>query len=220
METLVEMKLYASWTGTKKNLRALQHYGWSLLMTPDTLYRCRGKVAPLWPDGTAAPYVLDNGAWGCHQRGKPFDEQAFLWAYGRIADDAEWVVAPDIVGGGMDSLRLTQSWLPRLDHKRVLIAVQDGMTPQDVDALMSSSRGIFLGGSTEYKMSSMMTWGKYCSDNDLYFHVARVNTIKRFRACQAAGADSIDGSGASRFSSEASLLPDASKQQSLFGRTK
>ena len=67
-------------------------------------------------------------------------------------------------------------------------------------------------------MRSMVEWGKYCSDNDLYFHVARVNTIKRFRACQAAGADSIDGSGPSRFATEASLLPDALKQQSLFGR--
>jgi hypothetical protein len=212
------MKLYASWTGTKKNLRALRNNGWSLLMSPDTLFRCKNKTAPLWPDGTAAPYVLDNGAWGCHQREEPFNETAFLWAYDRIAANAEWVVAPDIVGGGLDSLSLTKTWLPKLDHKKVLIAVQDGMTSEHVDPLMDLNRGIFLGGTTEYKMSSMMDWGKYCAAKNIYFHVARVNTIKRFRACQAAGADSIDGSGASRFACTASLLPDAAKQQSLFGR--
>jgi len=212
------MKLYASWTGTKRNLRALRENGWSLLMSPDTLKRCKNKTAPLWPDGTPAPYVLDNGAWGCHQRGEPFDEHSFMWAYGRISEDAEWVVAPDIVGGGEQSLELTKSWLPKLNHRKILIAVQDGLAPKDVDALMDSTRGIFLGGSTEYKIRTMSMWGKYCSAKDVYFHVARVNTIKRFRACQAAGADSIDGSGASRFACTAGLLPSAARQQSLFGR--
>ena len=212
------MKLYASWTGTKKNLTALRNNGWSLLMSPDTLNKCKGKSAPLWPDGTPAPYVLDNGAWGCHQRGEPFNEDAFMWAYRRIADNAEWVVAPDIVGGGMKSLELTRQWLPRLDHQRVLIAVQDGLVPDDIDPLIDVNRGIFLGGSTEYKLKSMPMWGKYCAARSIYFHVARVNTIKRFKACQHAGADSIDGSGASRFSIKASLLPSAARQQSIFGR--
>jgi len=212
------MKLYASWTGTKKNLTALRTNGWALLMSPDTLFRCKNKTAPLWPDGTPAPYVLDNGAWGCHQRGEPFDEDAFMWAYGRIADNAEWIVAPDIVGGGLASLDLTKSWLDELTHPLILIAVQDGMGPSDVLPLMSPGRGLFLGGSTEWKLRTLVQWGNFARRVGCYFHVARVNTIKRFKACQHAGADSIDGSGPSRFAVTASLLPDVARQQSLFGR--
>ena len=212
------MKMYASWTGTKKNLRALRAHGWRLLMSPDTLIRCRGKRAPLWPDGTKAPYVLDNGAWGCHQRGEPFNDEAFLWAYERIGAGAAWVVAPDIVAGGMESLELTRSWLPRIDHDKVLIAVQDGMVPEHVDSMVSGNNGIFLGGSTEYKLESMQMWGDYCRKKAVHFHVARVNTIRRLRACQSAGVDSIDGSSASRFSVAASLLPSAARQRQLFGR--
>ena len=212
------MKMYASWTGTKKNLSALKANGWHLLMSPDTLKRCKGKRAPMWPDQTPAPYVLDNGAWGCHQRSEPFNEQAFLWAYERIGDGADWVVAPDIVSGGLASLELTKHWLPRLDHKKVLIAVQDGMGPNDVDEIMTENNGIFLGGSTEYKLASMTMWGEYCRYRKIHFHVARVNTIKRLRACQSAGVDSIDGSSATRFSTTADLLPSAVRQQSLFGR--
>lgn len=212
------MKMYASWTGTKRNLKALKENGWAILMSPDTLHRCKGKLAPKWPDGSQAEYVLDNGAWGCHQRGESFDEQAFFWAYERIASGAEWVVAPDIVAGGMSSLELTKKWLPILDHKKILIAVQDGMKPKDVDDIITQNNGIFLGGSTEYKMNSMSMWGEYCLSKDIHFHVARVNTIRRLRACQAAGVDSIDGSSASRFSVNANILPSAAMQQSLFGK--
>tara|TARA_R100001594_G_C3999262_1_gene254310 strand:- start:500 stop:988 length:489 start_codon:yes stop_codon:yes gene_type:complete len=161
---------------------------------------------------------LDNGAWGCHQRGEPFNEQAFIWAYNRIGAEAEWVVAPDIVAGGLKSLELTKRWLPQLKHDKVLIAVQDGMVPSDVDDMMSDNNGVFLGGSTEYKMESMNMWGRYCLSRNLHFHVARVNTISRLRACQASGAHSIDGSSSSRFSVNANILPSAARQQSLFGR--
>ncbi len=211
------MVLYASWTGTKRNLSALRSHGWALLMSPDTLKRCRGKTRPLWPDGKPARYCLDNGAWSCHQRDQPFDAVSFQWAFNRIGDGADWVVAPDIVGAGVASLDLTRAWLPRLAHEKVLIAVQDGMTPADIDPLMTDGRGLFLGGSTEYKLRSMPMWGDYARRRGVHFHVARVNTIKRLRACQAAGADSIDGSSASRFAVTADLLPSALKQQSLFG---
>ena len=210
------MILYASWTGTKKNLQALRDHGWRLLMSPDTLKRCKGKTAPRWPDDTSAHYALDNGAWGCHQQSRPFDVDAFMWAFDRIGSGADWVVAPDIVGGGAESLSLTRAWLPKLSHRRVLIAVQDGMQPTHIRSLINNGRGIFLGGSTEWKLRTMPMWGEFARSVGCYFHVARVNTMKRLRACQFVGASSIDGSSATRFSVTADLLPEASRQLCLF----
>lgn len=210
------MILYASWTGTRRNLSALRANGWRLLMSPDTLKRCKGKTAPRWPDGARALYALDNGAWGCFQAGKPFDTEAFLWAFERIGAGADWIVAPDIVGCGAQSLKLTREWLPRLNHKKVLIAVQDGMRPEDVAPLINAGRGVFLGGSTEYKLQSMPLWGRFCRKHRCHFHVARVNTIRRVRAAQFAGAHSVDGSSCTRFAVNAGILPSAIRQTSLF----
>ena len=210
------VRLYASWTGTRRNLNALRENDWRLLMSPDTLQRCKGKTAPRWPDGARALYALDNGAWGCFQAGKPFDEEAFMWAYQRIGSGADWIVAPDIVGDGVQSLQFTKSWLPKLKHPKILIAVQDGMTPADVVPLLKNGRGVFLGGSTEYKLQSMPMWGRFCRARGCHFHVARVNTIRRVRAAQFAGAHSVDGSRVSRWSMDAGILPSAIRQMSLF----
>ena len=92
--------MYASRTGTRTTLDRLRAHGWRLLMSPVTLKDCKGKQAQRWADGTAAPYALDNGAWTAHQRGRPFDSDAFMWAFECIGAAADWVVAPDIVGGG------------------------------------------------------------------------------------------------------------------------
>lgn len=48
-----------------------------------------------------------------------------------------------------------------------------------------------------------------------YLHVGRVNTKKRIRLCQEAGADSFDGSGVSRFSAHLPVLDSAVRQSHL-----
>lgn len=185
-------------------------------MSPDTLKRTAGKRAPRWVDDTAAPYALDNGAWGCHQQGKPFDGGAFLWALERIGAGADWVVAPDIVGGGLDSLDLTSTWLNRIDHALVLIAVQDGMTPMDVRPLLTPGRGLFLGGTTEWKLKTIAQWGNFARQVGCYFHVGRVNTARRIRIAQCAGAHSVDGTSATKWASTIDLLSDTARQRCLF----
>jgi len=212
------MIMYASSTGTRSTLDALQARRWRLLMSPDTLRRSKGKRAQRWTDGTAAPYALDNGAWGCHQQGRPFDSDAFLWAFDRIGKNAEWVVAPDIVGGGLSSLGLTSRWLERLSHPLVLIAVQDGMTPKDVAPLMKPGRGIFLGGSTEWKLKTIAQWGNFARQVGCYYHIARVNTVRRIKMAQCAGAQSVDGTSAIQFPSTITRLQAATTQQCLFSR--
>lgn len=161
-------------------------------------------------------YALDNGAWTAHVRGEPFDVSAFERALDPLGADADFVVAPDIVAGGLASLRLSESWLARLDTaRRVLVPVQDGVTPADIAGLVSDRIGVFVGGSTEWKLRKLATWGRWCRERGVWCHVGRVNTGRRIAACEAAGITSFDGSSASRYAVNARRL-EAHRRQRAF----
>lgn len=202
------MIAYASRTGTRRNLAALRDAGWRILVSARGVLRSEGFR-----------YALDNGAWTAFTQGEPFDVAAFEKALDLMGAEADWVASPDIVGGGMRSLELSESWLPRLiDARLVLIPVQDGLTASDVRPLLGNRVGIFLGGSTEWKLATMREWGELAREVGCYYHVARVNTRRRIEMCSEAGATSFDGSSASRFAASLPRLERARCQPSLFGR--
>jgi len=205
------MRAYASRTGTKRNLEAMGRAGWRLICEPSQLVRYGKGQPPL-------PYALDNGAWGCHQRGVPFDEAAFITLLEQHGDEADWIVLPDIVAGGLASLRFSERWADRVSsYGPVLLAVQDGMEPADVAGSVGPDLGLFLGGSTEWKLQTMRSWGELARDAEAYFHVARVNSVKRIRLCQGAMAHSFDGTSVTRFACNIHKLDSARRQESLFG---
>ncbi len=181
------MIAYASRTGTKRNLAALRAAGWRLMVSATGVWRTEGF-----------PYALDNGAWTAHNSGTPWDVDKFLGVVDLLGDGADWIVAPDIVAGGAASLERTLLWLPRLPGRR-MIAVQDGMIPEQIGPYLSPSVGIFVGGTTEWKEQSLQAWGQLARVTGCLFHVGRVNTARRIRLCGLAGANSFDGSSASRF---------------------
>lgn len=197
---------YASRTGTRTTLAAMRVAGWSILISATGVWRSEGF-----------PYALDNGAWTAYNSKQPWDAGRFRGLIDQLGADADWVVAPDIVAGGAASLRLTEAWLPYLmERTRIsLVAVQDGMTPADVEPLVYPNLGrvgIFLGGSTDYKLASMSMWGACAAEWGCYFHVGRVNTARRIRACRYAGAHSFDGTSVSRFPSTLPLLQRAATE--------
>jgi len=198
----VTLQSYAAHTGTRRNLAALHAAGWALLLSP-------GK-----PCDRRFKYALDNGAYGAWQQGKDFDVKAFERHVAMHGHGAEFIVAPDIVAGGVESLMFTREWLPRLDGvgRRRLIAVQDGMTEDDVRPYLSYTVGIFIGGTTEWKINTMHAWGRLAHETGAYLHVGRVNTARRIRMCHSAGADSIDGTSATRFSLTLPMLDAAVRQ--------
>lgn len=159
-------------------------------------------------------YALDNGAWSAFNSGQKWDAGRFREFYSIFGAEADWVVAPDIVAGGLESLRLTESWLPELCGLR-LIAVQDGMSCEDVAPLITDNIGIFLGGSTEYKLSSMAAWGEFTKERGIWFHVGRVNSRKRILMCAQCHATSFDGTSASRFQKTMWRLESARQQQAF-----
>ena len=123
-----------------------------------------------------------------------------------------FAVLPDIVGGGPSSLLTSWKWLPKLPiGMTYLLAVQDGMRPLDVEKYLPRF-GLFLGGSTEWKLSTLPTWGRLCKETGAYFHVGRVNSKKRIDSCLP-WADSVDGSSGVRFSKTIAPLSGCARQE-------
>lgn len=164
-------------------------------------------------------YALDNGAWGAFQRGARLDVDAFLRAYEKHADGAVFTVLPDIVCGGQESWELTLRFLEKLRQSpaRKLLAVQNGFTVEQVAPFLDARVGVFVGGDTEWKERTAIAWGELAKQAGAYCHVGRVNSVRRIRICAAAGCDSFDGSGVSRYSSELPRLDFARRQVDLFG---
>lgn len=183
-------------------------------MSPDT-WLAASRRAPRWVGGEPAPFALDNGAWGAHQRAEAWDEGLFVETHAALGAQADWTVLPDIVAGGRDSLRLSESWVPRLPG-RVLLAVQDGMCVEDVRPLLSERVGIFVGGSTEWKIQTLAAWGRLGAEVGAWVHVGRVNTARRIALCGAAGAHSFDGTSVTRFAKTIHNLDAARHRYTLF----
>lgn len=198
---------YATITGTKRNLEALKDAGWRLFVTP---FSCSWNVRDF-------NYAVDNGAWSFHQQGKSFNDERFLECVEKLGDKADFIVVPDIVCGGLASLELSLKWLPRLaKYRLVLIPVQDGMEWDHVRPFLSERVGIFLGGSTEWKLKTARYWGTLAREVGCYYHIGRVNSKRRIALCKDAGANSIDGTSASRFSMNVSTLDAAVRQEVLW----
>lgn len=191
------MLAYASRTGSSRNLEALRCFGWRLLVSMEGVWRTEGFR-----------YMLDNGAWSCYQSGKKWNSSRYRDFYDILGAGADLIVVPDIVCGGVESLRLSESWLPRLDG-HLLVPVQDGISPAAVKPLLGSRCGIFLGGSTHWKLLTIQVWGDLAEEMGCWYHVARVNSKKRIGLADYAGADSFDGSGASRYAKATKTLSKA-----------
>src|SRR5262245_2157471 len=196
---------YASRTGTRKNLDALRAAGWRLLVTPVCL-RTEGMS-----------YALDNGAWSAYQRGVPWDADAFLRAVGQLGMGADFVIVPDVVGDGMASLARSRTWLPFLVGRTrlLLVAVQDGMREPDVAPVLGQTVGLFVGGTTAWKLATLGQWGELAARVGCYLHVGRVNTQRRIARCHAAGAQSFDGTSVSRYAVTLAELEPARRQGGL-----
>ena len=189
---------YCSWTATTSTLEMLESAGWRLLVSPWSMRKLKGKP-PKWPSGRRARFALDNGAWQYHQKGGLFEELPFLWAYESVGHYADFTVVPDKVGNREVTLAMAAEWFPRLKYGRKLIAVQDGMTPEDIMPYIKQGAGIFVGGTTEWKLSTIPLWGVVSKETGAWLHVGRVNSKKRINLCAENNADSIDGSGPVRF---------------------
>lgn len=216
------MLAYASPASGTRNKSGLLSGGWRLLVSPRTNYAMRD-----WPDWGFPSYALDNGAWTAftrhqageysldeHESGQSFDSAAFLELLRNYAAAADWVVLPDIVGLGVDSLNFSAEWLDQVQADYAdclwLVPVQDGVTPDILEADerfdIGPRLGIFLGGHDDYKNNFMTRWGQYARRKGAYYHIGRVNTKNRLKRAAAAQASSFDGSGVSVYDNHRQLV--------------
>lgn len=200
---------YASRTGTRRNLDALRSAGWRLLVSATGDHRTEGFA-----------YALDNGAWSAAGAGglgtkHEWNKRLFVELVEKLGDGADWVVAPDIVQGGLASLELSMAWLPRLLEQcaRVLVPVQDGMEARHVEHIVGERVGLFVGGSADWKeATTLSTWGPLAAARGCWLHVGRVNTTRRVSICTAAGATSFDGTSITMFAKNIRKLDGARRQ--------
>jgi hypothetical protein len=98
-----------------------------------------------------------------------------------------------------------------------MIAVQDGFAPWHIARFLGPGVGIFVGGSTEWKLATMAEWSRLAHTFGAKCHVGRVNTGRRVKLCDIAGVDSFDGSGPSRFLNCLPPILDALEQPDFEG---
>jgi hypothetical protein len=199
---------YATSTRTRRNVAALAAAGWRLFLTPEIQTH------------HGLPYALDNGAWGAYRRGVPWDGAAFGQLLAELGAGADFVVLPDVVGDGHRSLARSIAWLPTVGavNPRVLLPVQDGMTAVEVVPVLAALFGLFVGGTTEWKVSTLPRWAALARHHGKYLHIARVNTARRIRLCQMAGAHSFDGTSVTRYAVTLPELDEARRQEGLWKR--
>jgi hypothetical protein len=150
---------------------------------------------PFKPPPLRLPWALDNGAWASFSRGVPWDPAPFLedYATAQACPVAPlFVVCPDVVGRGLESLAFSLEWAPRLTALPLYLAVQDGLTPEDVRPHLPRFAGLFVGGSNPWKVASGEAWVRLAHAHNLPCHIGRAGTNKKAAWAQRIGADSID----------------------------
>jgi hypothetical protein len=152
------------------------------LRTPLTGYRrC--------PD---VPYALDNG---CFAR---FERDAWMRLVEESYDDPPlFLTLPDIVGDAARTVELFHAFRHKVNGVRLALVLQDGI--ENVEIPWNLLHCVFVGGSDDFKYSKeALAAARAAKMLDKWVHVGRVNTAKRVRNWIGL-ADSIDGSGISRF---------------------
>lgn len=163
------------------------------------------RTTPHWqPPVRGIPWALDNGAFTLYRRatGERYDTtmgKRFEWILQRIDaglyERIDFAILPDIVASRA-SLALSLRWLDRFPRSvPPYLAVQNGMTVPRIRQILrehSAIRGLFVGGTIEWKDHTAAAWAELAHEFDLKCHVGRVGTAPRICFMLEAGVDSID----------------------------
>jgi hypothetical protein len=147
-------------------------------------------------------WAFDNGAFSDWNNGiETFDADKWKKAVEivkRRTARPYFAVLPDLPAQGLESLNLSRSWAewPPANWSWYL-AVQDGQSHKAVHQLVTdcpSIRGVFLGGTTEFKRNHAPSWADFAHTHGLAFHYGRASTPRIMRHAKSIGADSCDTS--------------------------
>ncbi len=139
------------------------------------------------------PYALDNGAFGAFTSQRAWNRAGWGALLRWAADSGQaprWTLVPDVVGDRDGTLRMWDEHAAFAAEMGwpLAFAAQDGMVFDDVPP---QAEVVFLGGGTAWKLAALRPWCAYFPR----IHVGRVNGYRMLRLCEAAGAESCDGTG-------------------------
>jgi hypothetical protein len=157
----------------------------------------RGELPP-----RRRPWMYDSGAYSDFTQGRAFDYVRFerditaIWSRDMARPD--FIVAPDLVGRGLESLRhslahVTGPLAPYRGYPApIYLAVQDGMDAACVEATASLWGGLFVGGTMKWKLETAPRWVALAHRLSMKCHIGRCGAVDRVRWARRLGADSID----------------------------
>lgn len=164
------------------------------------LYSPTGQRGP-WP---WLPYAFDNGAFSCwDQKSNSFNNQKWieiLPEWHRLLEWGQkkkqkplWAIVPDVPGNSSETLSRWSCYVGFVIEKKIptALAVQDGMTVEDVETLVPVPDVIAVGGSTDFKWGTVEEWARRFSR----VHVLRVNQPAKLDYLKKLGVESCDGTG-------------------------
>lgn len=159
------MKIIVGDTRSRRLVSLLEKRGWGRMIIKKRVTPYPGEIIG-----------FDNGAYGRFIRGEKFDETEFIRTITKFRDLVPYLaVVPDIVSGGLKSLKLSNTWIRRLSKIvpswNWYLAVQDGMS---------------------FKFTFGPKISKLAKRLGLKIHLARAATAKKIRLAYAIGADSLD----------------------------
>lgn len=182
------IKLY-TYTGTRRVINQVKRYDVGMLMVEGW------KNPDKWPY-----YAIDNGAYSAFVNNREWDPIPFLRTIRRARlyeRKPDFVVCPDIVAGGRDSLIHSINWLHVLPGElQYYLAVQDGMQIQEVADVIRSHgfAGIFVGGTADWKIETAPAWCILSKNLGIKCHIGRIGPGRKILWAAQIGADSVDSS--------------------------
>jgi len=149
------------------------------------------------------PCALDNGAFPAFNKGYPFMEKYFLEALDAAYKHSiklDFVVCPDIVCGGKESLEFSMAWAAKLAGcPNLALVVQDGMTIDDVKKYnLDKFTYIFIGGSKNWKWKTAERWVDFAHCHGMKCHIGQCGRLEYLKEAMAIGADSVDSTSFQR----------------------
>lgn len=146
-------------------------------------------------------FAIDNGAFSSYINQKKWDGRAYKkYLHNHLTKGIpDFVVTPDLVANGPKSLKFSIGWNKwiRVNYPTInqYLAVQDGMTLEDVQTIIFLFDGLFIGGSLDWKYSTASYWANFAHIHGLPCHIGRVGTKEKIMwAKWNIKADSIDSS--------------------------
>ncbi len=176
-----------------------------------SLARETGRLGHLYSPGAQRgpwpwfPYALDNGAFSCWDPvANTFDEakwavterawhRLIVWAQIAVIKPL-WAIVPDVPGNADATFARWAKFADGLRDVPLALAVQDGMTAEQVRALSPAPTVIAVGGSTDWKWETVEMWAREFPR----VHLLRCNSPTKLYDLEAMGVESCDGTGWNR----------------------